>query len=275
MRKKLILLFTVMLTFFVLIGTCCQAAWWGTPGYEWALSKGLTSIKTQSQLNREVTVSDYYSVLQKYLRMKNVEPKNITVQNFQVDGIYNGVIEGLVNDVNSYVKDGGKTLTPQEYRNLDELISHAQEIIGDYSYLLARDDLKNLNLYLDLARYRGAMLLKAETEIERQYKSNKLYGLRNTKYASSLNYGIMPMLGEPTRESFLVLMYNLLSDNNSLVGSDTIVREFNESGVLLGYSNSLWLNEKLKYSDMLTFLYRFEAFDFEEGSLIDNSSDEE
>ena len=58
MKKNTRLLIIFVLTFMIIIGSNCYAAWWGTPGYEWALSRGLTSIKTQSQLSRDVTLSD-------------------------------------------------------------------------------------------------------------------------------------------------------------------------------------------------------------------------
>ena len=58
MKKNTRLLIIFVLTFMIIIGSNCYAACWGTPGYEWALSRGLTSIKTQSQLSRDVTLSD-------------------------------------------------------------------------------------------------------------------------------------------------------------------------------------------------------------------------
>lgn len=262
MKKNIKILFITMLTLFILMGSNCFAAgWWGKPAYDWALSKGLTSIKTQSQLNKDVTLSDYYTIILKYLDMKKVEPKNVMVQNFYVDGLYNGVVEGFVKDVNSRIGTSTTSLTPQEYRRVEELISHGKTTLNEYVDLLPRDDVKSLNLYLDLAKYRAASLLTENSKIEKQYKNNTLYSLRNTKYSSSLKYGIMPMCGEISRESFLVLMHNLLSDSTSM-SSDSIIRSFNDSGVIQGYSDSLWLNKNLQYSDMLTFLYRFEAYDF-------------
>lgn len=265
MKTNIKILFISMLTFFVLIGSNCFAAgWWGTPGYEWARAKGLASIKTQSQLNRDVTISDYYTVILKYLSMKKVEPKNVTVQNFYVDGLYNGVVEGFVKDVNSNITTSKESLTPQEYRRVEELISHGKETLNQYADLLPRDDIKSLNLYLDLAKYRAASLLTENSKIEKQYKNNTLYTLRNTKYASSLKYGIMPMCGEISRKSFLVLMYNLLSDSTS-TNENTIINNFYEAGVLKGVeenSKALELEKNLQYSDMLAFLYRFEAYDF-------------
>lgn len=230
-------------------------------GYEWGLSKNLTSIKTRSQLNSSVTLSDYYSIITKYLKMKNVVPSGRIMQDIYVENLYNGAIEGLVNEVNYYIGANVKSLTPQQYRVVEELIDDSKRIMDEQIEFLDRDNLKDLNLYLDLAKYRAATLLAEDSKIEREYKNSILYKLRNTKYASSLEYGILPMCGEISRGSFLVLMHDLLSNNTSL-SEDEIIKAYNEAGVLVGYDNSLYLNQNLKYSEMLTFLYRFEAYDF-------------
>ena len=261
MKKIIRLLICYIIVSTMFMGTSCFAAWWGTPGYEWALSKDLTSIKTQSQLNSDVTLSDYYNVILKYLKMKDVLPSGRVVQNLYVDGIYNGTINGLIKDINSNIGTNVTQLSPQQYRIVSELIEHGKTQIQEYSAYLYRDDLKNLNLYFDLAKYRAAMLLSENSKIEKQYKNNELYNLRNTKYASSLTYGILPMCGSDiTRESFLVLMHNLLSNSSST--SDSIIRSFNEAQVLRGYSNSLGLKKNMTYSEMFAFLYRFEIYDF-------------
>ena len=265
---KLSICFVIITLMF--ISTSCFAAWWGTPGYEWALSKDLTSIKTQAQLNRDVTLSDYYNVILKYLRMKNVAPTGRVVQNLYVDGIYNGTINGLVNDINTYIGSNVKELTPQQYRVVSDLIDHGKNQMSEYSAYLYRDDLKNLNLYFDLAKYRAATLLSENSKIEKEYKNNILYSLRNTKYASSLTYGILPMCGSDiTRESFLVLMHHLLS--NSTASSDSIIQSFNDAQVLRGYSNSLWLKKNMTYTEMFAFLYRFEIYDFNASSSANNT----
>ena len=211
-------------------------------------------------MNSEVTLSDYYNIILKYLEMKNVTPKGKIIQNLYVDGIYNGAIEGTIKEINSYIGSNVKSLSPQQFRNVEELTNHFERMMNEQVDLIDRDNLKNINLYLDLAKYRAATLLSENSKIEKEYKNNVLYRLRNTKYAKSLTYGILPMCGEMTRGSFLILMHNLLSD--TVLSNDGIIQSFNQAGVLIGYDNSLWLNQNIKYSDMLTFLYRFEAYDF-------------
>ena len=264
MKKNIRLLICLVIVTLMLMDTNCFAAWWGTPGYEWALSKDLTSMKTQAQLNRDVTLSDYYNIILKYLRMKNVAPSGRVVQNLYVDGIYNGTINGLVKDINSNIGTNITSLSPQQYRVVADLIDHGKKQIVDYSAYLYRDDLKNLNLYFDLAKYRAAKLLSENSKIEKQYKNDVLWSLRNTKYAVSIEYGILPMCGSDiTRESFLVLMHHLLS--NSSATTSSILKSFNDADVLRGV-NIFYYDPKPKknmtYSEMFAFLYRFEAYDF-------------
>ena len=64
-KKIVALLLAVMM----LMSTTVFGIWWGTPGYEWALSKKLTSVKTTSQLNRYVSLTDFYTTVIKYLKM--------------------------------------------------------------------------------------------------------------------------------------------------------------------------------------------------------------
>ncbi len=260
MKKRLIFVFITVLTLLIMIGTSSLAAWWGTPGYEWALARGLTSMKTQSQLTKTVTISDYYEIILKYLNLKGVATKNEIVQNTQVGSFYNGALTGMMNQAASYIDSSVKSVSPQQYKILNEYIENAKRLMVEYSNDLSRDNLKDLNLFLDLVKYRGAMLLSEETKAEEDYKRNILYGLRNTKYAASLSYGIMPICGKITRGDFLVLMHNLLSSRE--LTRDDIIKSFNESGVLLGYYNNLWLDEEIRYSEILTFLYRFESYDF-------------
>lgn len=259
MKKTIRLSICLIITTIILMSTSSFAAWWGTPGYEWALSKNLTSIKTQAQLNRPVTLSDYYNIILKYLQMKNVRPSGRTVQSLTLGEIYNGTISGLIKDLNQQISK--EVLTPQEYRVVSDLTQHAKQIVAEQSTHLYRDDLKNLNLYLDLVRYRAATLLTEDTKIKREYKSSVLYELRNTKYAKSIEYGIMPINGNDiSRQSFLILMHNLLSNSTST--AENIIKSFNDAGVLIGYDDSLWLRKDITYSELFAFLYRFEAYDF-------------
>lgn len=267
--KKNMLLYAMMCTFFIFVGSVSLAAgWWGLPHYEWALSKNLTSMKTKAQLEQNVTLSDCYDIILKYLKLKNVSYKEEIVQDVITDGVYNGAIEGMLNEINSYIDSSQEKLTPTQYKNVETLVNHSKNMLSEYSSFLSRDDLKNIKLYMDLAKYRAAMLLSEDTKIEREYKNNVLYSLRNTKYASSLNYGILPMCGEMSRGTFFTLMYNLLSEQRvdiEQIDEEAIVEIFYESGVLNGYEKdrkSLKLNQSIKYSEMFRFLHQLENFDF-------------
>ncbi len=262
--KKNVFIYIIICTLFIFIGTTSYAAWWGTPGYQWALSKKLTPIKTQAQLSKNVTLSDYYDIILKYLKLKNVSYKDKIIQKGRVEGLYNGAVEGIMDNINSYIDPSVEKLTPTQYRNVATLIDHSKTTMAEHSNLLTRDDLKNINLYMDLAKYRVAMLLSEDSKIEREYKNNVLYSLRNTKYAASLNYGIMPMCGEMTRGAFFTLMYNLLSDQTETEENATKV--LYESGIIEGYEKNnkiLALNQRITYVEMFHFLNHLELLDFE------------
>ena len=44
--------------------------------------------------------------------------------------------------------------------------------------------------------------------------------------------------------------------------NQAVISAFEETGVLVGFDTGLELDKKITYSEMLTFLYRFEIFDF-------------
>ena len=75
-----------------------------------------------------------------------------------------------------------------------------------------------------------------------------------------LKYGIIPYAGDISRREFLLLMHSLLSSQD--IANQEVINRFNDTGVLLGYQNDLMLDKDLTYAEMLTFLYRFEIYEF-------------
>ena len=94
----------------------------------------------------------------------------------------------------------------------------------------------------------------------RQDREMILARLGNIKNAEILYYNILPYAGEITRQEFLLVMYDLLSTNEK--NNEAVIADFNEAGVLVGFETGLELDKKITYSEMLTFLYRFEIFEF-------------
>lgn len=253
--------FAVMLLVFVttISSMSVFAVWWGTPGYEWCLSNGLTSIKTKNQLQQVVSHTDLYSTILNYLQLKGVEPSGDVVHHY--DDMYgiNPVVADVFKMVNSYTTR--TSLTADEYRTVDSLVEHAKDTFSIHEKYLTKDSVKNVNLYMTLSKYKAAKLIE-----DREYREYVLARLGNVKNSGILVYGITPYVGNITRKEFLLLMYDLLSDSS--LDETTVINQFNESGVLLGYESDLMLDKELTYTEMLTFLYRFEGFDF-------GSSDEE
>ena len=235
------------------------AAWWGTPGYEWCLSQGITSVMSQSELNKPVTNERFYDILLKYLRTQNISKHSAINRSFEgyTENI-NPIFSGMATEINKYLDK--TSLTPQEYKQVISYIDHAESNISTHLSLLNRSDAKDFFLYLSLARYRAATLIGYTTD----YRRTEMAKYNNVKYKDIFLYGLKPYFGKITRKEFLVLMFTLLAPPSKVseYSDEGIIDLFNSSGVLLGWDDDLWLNERITYAEMFTFLNRFDWFDF-------------
>ena len=245
----------LLLTIILFTSNVSLAAWWATPAYEWGLSRGLTSVKTKSQLDRAVTHTDFYSMILRYLSMKGVRPEEGKLAHHSDDmsGLHD-VVAGLFNLINTkYISKN--YLTPDEYRQVESYIEHAKDTFNKYGAYLTRQNMKNVYLYMDLSQYRAATLIN-----DREFRELTLSRLGNVKNSGIFYYGMIPYVGEITRREFLLLMFDLLTSQS--VSDEAIINSFNEAGVLVGYDTGLKLDQPISYSEMLTFMYRFEIYDF-------------
>ena len=260
-KIKAVIVLTILIS---MLSTSAFAAWWGTPGYEWAHERRITSMASTSALNNKVSHENFYTILINYLHYKEVKPKSGVIQNVSSLNSFNKALSGIVSNIDSYISKS--SLTPAEYRVVDTYINHIDKTLDEQKALLTRDNLKNMHLYMDLARYKAATLID-----DYSYRSYVLARIAPTKYSELIRYNIRPYFGDITRREFLVLMFSLLSDRT--LSQDAIIQEFNESGVLIGYDNDLWLDKNLTYAEMFTFLRRFETFDF--NPVIEDSNSSE
>lgn len=235
------------------LATVTFAAWWGTPGYEWCFAKGITKIMTQKDMSNSVSNADFYAIVLKYLKYKGVEPGRDVVQTIGDVSNVNSTIVGMMGQIDKYISK--EVLTALEYRQVLTYMEHAEEMVEKQQNLVSRNDVKALKLYVSLAKYKAATLIENST-----YRMSEVAKNSNVKYAEILDYGIKPYYGNVTRKEFLLLMFSLLSDQN--VSEEDILTQYNESGVLMGYNSDLMLQKEITYSEIFTFLYRFEAFDF-------------
>lgn len=247
----------LLLTIVLFTSNVSLAAWWATPGYEWALSKGLTSVKSKAQLDKTVTHTDFYSTVLKYLTLKGVEPDGKKVYHTDDMTYLNNVVSGLFEIINTYTTED--SLTPEQYRIVENYIEHATTTFNKYKEYLTRENIKNVDLYLALSKYKAATLIN-----DREYKELVLGRIGTIKNSEIFDYGITPYAGDITRKEFLVLMYDLLSyaSNINEASAPAVIDKFADAGVLLGYQSDLMLDKPITYSEMLTFMYRFEIFDF-------------
>ena len=187
---------------FTVMSTTVFAAWWGLPGYEWARSKGLTSLSNNSALNNKVDHEKFYSTLISYLKYKNVTPKSSVIQH-NTSNNFNKALDGVVAEINTYLDKA--SLTPKEYRNVATYAEHIKKTINTNQNLLSRDNIKTINLYLSLVKYSAAVKIDDES-----YKTYVLNNLGPVKYKELVTYGIKPYFGDISRREFLTLMFSLL-----------------------------------------------------------------
>ena len=65
MKKIAVMVLILIITISTMIN-CCYAASWVSQGYNWARSNNLISAKTTNQLLKDMTISDYYTILFRY-----------------------------------------------------------------------------------------------------------------------------------------------------------------------------------------------------------------
>ena len=118
-------------------------------------------------------------------------------------------------------------------------------------------------MYLTIAKYQGAVLVD-DSDYRALVTSNKAptasHNIGAVKHKGLITYKIKPYFEDISRKDFLILMYSLLSNQN--VSDDDIIKQFEESGVLIGYNDDMMLEQDLTYAEMFTFFRRFETFDF-------------
>ena len=258
-RTKKVIMMLLLVTMMMLMSTNVFAVWWATPGYEWALANGLTKVKSTSQLNKNVSLSDFYTTAIKYLKLKGISPRNESIHHEDtMEGVDN-VAKGLFEIINSY--NSREELTIQQYYVVENYIEKGRKTLADYvdySQYMTRESLKNIDLYLALSRYKAATLINDRTHRERI-----MSGLGNVKNSEIIRYNMLPYAGDISRQEFLLVMYDLISADER--NNQAVISAFEEADVLRGFETGLELDKKITYSEMLNFLYRFEIFDFGQG----------
>ena len=129
-----------------MFSSTCFGAWWGTPGYEWGLSKGLTSVKSQRSLEEPVTHADLYSTILKYLYMKGISPSYRSVHHRDDMTYLNNVVAGVFGLINNYTSRS--YLTPDDYRIVESYIDHGRDTFYKYKSFI-RNDMRNRYLLMN------------------------------------------------------------------------------------------------------------------------------
>ena len=240
------------------VGTSAFAAWWGTPGYEWALKNNITSRKTQQQLYSEVELDDLYSTILKYLNLKGIMARNVKVHHEDKLNELDNVARGIVDIVNGY--NSRDKLNIQQFYIVENYCEKGYELLEKYkglSQYLTREELQNLEIYLKLSKYKAAMLV--EKRSDRDYALSRVGWVKNSKI---INYGMMPYAEKISRKEFLLVIFDLMSDGGASWADDSKLQSFEDADVLIGYDIGLELDKNINYVEMYSFLQRLEYYDF-------------
>lgn len=254
---KILIFLSIFIT--IISGTVLAAGWWGQPAYEWAIRNNLTSMANNSSLNNAVSLDSLYSIILKYIKMHNIQPKSNVVQNVGSINSFNKALNGIVANIDSYISK--TSLTADEYRIVDTYIVHVDRTIEEQKSLLTRDNIKNIHLYMDIARYKAATLIS-----DYSYRTYVLSRLKPIKYAELVRYNINPYFGSITRGEFFALIFSLRSDSTSMT-KDAIINELYDSGIIEGYyedTKVLELNKDITYIEVFQYLMKLDnLYDFD------------
>ena len=256
--KRINKILLILVIFCLVIGTNALAAWWGTPGYEWAVKNGLSGIKTKAQLDREVELDDLYSTILKYLSLKGVMARNTKIHHEDKLNELDNVAKGIVDIINGY--NSREKLNIQQFYIVENYCKKGYEVLEKYrdlSMYLSREELQNLDIYLKLSKYKAAMLV--EKRSDRDYALSRVGWVKNSKI---INYGMMPYAEKITRKEFLLVIFDLLTDGGASWSDDSKLQSFEDAGVLIGYDIGLELDKNINYVEMYSFLQRLEYYDF-------------
>ncbi len=258
-----ILVMSIILCLAIGIGTTAFAAWWGTPGYEWAVKTGLTGIKTKAQLDREVELDDLYTTILAYVNIKGIRARGVNVHHEDKLNELDNVARGIVDIINGYTSR--ESLNIQQYYVVENYCKKGYELLEKYkgySQYLTREQLQNLDIYLKLSKYKAATLI--EKRSDRDYALSRVGWVKNSKI---INYGMMPYSEKITRKEFLLVIFDLITEGGADWADEAKLKSFEDAYVLIGYDIGLELDKNINYTEMYAFLYRLEDYDFDTHSL--------
>ncbi len=249
MKKKVICFICIIVIAFCNV----SFASWIDDGYSWARNNGIIGTKTTSQLLKNMTAEDFYTMLFKYFD-KNPTAFYASVQYqddyFKMDDYKtdNYILVSMDRELTKIVAK--EWITNAEYKKGITLIENAQNILNKNGKYFTDEEKQNIEYYLKVMRY-----LLREKIYDNEFKLTQYASvpLNGPKF---IEYRLIPYYGVISREEFLNLMYKYSQAHNNTFSTGQCIGYYIQQNVLKGYDNNFMLAVKLNYAHFTTFLSR-------------------
>lgn len=238
------IILSVLLLFVMIINVNAES--WYTNGYNWARNTGIIKQKTNKQLGQNVDPVEFYTILFKYFEQNNM----LIYYKYQKQDDYKNDNYALVATDRKLTALANKEwITNNEYKTAKTLIDKANNLIDKNQKHFTKGEKASIKYYLEVMNY-----ILYNKIYDYDYKITQ--SVKKPQNGDMfIKYHMIPFYGEVTREEFLNLMYRYTvnPEENNVA---KIIKNYTDTGVLLGYDNNLMLTVKLTYAHFTTFLSR-------------------
>lgn len=245
--KKVAVIMLVLIVMISTLTNCCFAASWVNQGYAWARNNNLISAKTTNELLKDITISDYYTILFRYFDLKGLEPSTVyyKAEDYKSD---NYILVATDRQLTELARK--EWLTNNEFKRAEGLITNARNVLDRNAKYFTQEEITSIKFYLDNIHY----ILYSKI-YDYEYKSQ--ISVKKTNFSDRfIKYRIIPSYGNITREEFLNLMFHFTQADGRTFNTAKTIDFFVDQKVLLGYNNNLMMTSRLNYAHITTFLSR-------------------
>ena len=248
--KKVAVIVSILIITISTFVNCCYASSWVTQGYTWARNNNLISAKTTKELLKDMTISDYYTILFKYFDLEGIQPSTIyyKAEDYKSD---NYILVATDRELTNLARK--EWLTNNEFKRAEGFITNARNVLTRNSKYFTKEEITSINYYLDNMHY----ILYSKI-YDYDYKS-QIYVAKTSFSDRFIKYRVIPNYGNITREEFLNLMFHFTQAEGRTFNTAKTISFFTDKKVLLGYNNNLMITTRINYAHITTFLSRMHS----------------